>query len=183
MRCSKIAKPKRNNSQPILTAIVKLFSSPAELTGFKLMHVPIRHRFPLQQLRSSLRRLHIKTHRILYIHYSDRNLVSLLVHIGYETEFRPQLSKFNITVRDAFDPLDPSIIRGPNFVNEPIDCEVQHACKTFLHRVCVFLQQFITPIYNSVANFFVQAGLIDLEDLTSLHGEMSNVFKSFHYPL
>ncbi|KAG1137728.1 hypothetical protein G6F37_011800 [Rhizopus arrhizus] len=43
----KIAKPKRANSQPSLTAITRQFSSPAEPTGFKLIHVPVRHRLSL----------------------------------------------------------------------------------------------------------------------------------------
>ncbi|KAG1448861.1 hypothetical protein G6F55_010438 [Rhizopus delemar] len=164
---SHIAKPKRDNSQPSLTAIARQFSSPAKPTGFKLIHVPIRHRLPLQQLRSNLRRLHINTRQILDIHYPDRNLVSFLIHIGYETELRLQLSKFNITVRDDFDPLDPSIILDPTLVNEPIDHKVKHARKAFLHRICVALRRFRTLIYNAVANFFVQSDLIGLDDLAS----------------
>ena len=163
----KTAKPKHDNSQPSLTAIARQFSSPAESTGFKLIHVPVRCRLPLQQLRSNLRRLHINTRRILDIHYSDRNLVSFLIHIGYETELRSQLSKFNIKIRDDFDPLDPSIIRDPTLVNQPTDCNVQLARKTFLRRICTALQRFRTPIYNAVANFFVQSGFIKLEDLAS----------------
>ncbi|KAG1048806.1 hypothetical protein G6F43_008829 [Rhizopus delemar] len=98
---------------------------------------------------------------------SYTNLVSFLIHIGYETELRSQLSKFNITVRDDFDPLDPSIIRDPTLVNEPIDRKVHHARKAFLHRTRVALRRFRTPVYNAVANFFVQSGLIDLDDLAS----------------
>ncbi|KAG1455416.1 hypothetical protein G6F46_008151 [Rhizopus delemar] len=123
----KIAKPKRDKSQPSLTAIARQFSSPSKPTSFKLIHVPIRHCLSLQQLRSSVCRLHVNTRRILDIHYSDRNLVSFLTHIGYETEIRLQLSKFNITVRCNFDPLDPSIIRDPTLINEPIDRRLQHA--------------------------------------------------------
>ncbi|KAG1143905.1 hypothetical protein G6F37_002700 [Rhizopus arrhizus] len=146
----KIAKPKHDNPQPSLTTIARQFSSPAELTGFKLIHVPVRHRLPLQQLRSNLRRLQMNTRRILDIHYSNRDLVSFLIHI----------------VCDDFEPLDPSIIRDPTLVSEPIDCKV-HARKAFLHGICVALRRFMTPIYNAVANFLVQSGLIDLDDLVS----------------
>ncbi|KAG1053749.1 hypothetical protein G6F43_004190 [Rhizopus delemar] len=97
----------------------------------------------------------------------DRNLVSFLIHIGYETELRLQLSKFNNTVCDDFDPLDPSIIRNPTLINEPIDCKVQHTRKSFLHRIYAILQQFMVPDYNAVANFFAQPGFIGLEDLAS----------------
>ncbi|KAG0739992.1 hypothetical protein G6F62_007191 [Rhizopus arrhizus] len=162
----KIAKPKRDNSQPSLTTTARQFSSPAELTGFKLIHVPVRHRLPLQQLRSNLRRVHMNTRRILDIHYSDRDLVSFLIHIGHEADLRSQLIKFNITVCGDFDPLDPSIIRDPTLVSEPMDRKV-HARKAFLHGICVALRRFRTPIYNTVANFFVQSGLIDLDDLAS----------------
>ncbi|KAG1143590.1 hypothetical protein G6F37_006799 [Rhizopus arrhizus] len=39
----KVAKPKRDNSQLSMTAIARQFSSPAELTSFKLNHAPMRH--------------------------------------------------------------------------------------------------------------------------------------------
>ncbi|KAG1056914.1 hypothetical protein G6F43_001222 [Rhizopus delemar] len=107
------------------------------------------------------------TRRTLDIHYSNRNLINFLIHIGYETELRSQLNKFNITVRDDFYPLDPSIIRNPTPVNESIDRKVQSAHKAFLHRICDVLVRFRPPIYNAVANFFVQSGLVDLDDLAS----------------
>ncbi|EIE83494.1 hypothetical protein RO3G_08199 [Rhizopus delemar RA 99-880] len=92
--------------KPSLTAIVRQFSSPAESTGSQLIHVPVRRRLSLQQLRPNICRLHNNTRRMLDIHYSNRNLVSFLIHIGYETELCSQLSKFNITVRDGLHPLD-----------------------------------------------------------------------------
>ncbi|KAG1140070.1 hypothetical protein G6F37_003471 [Rhizopus arrhizus] len=62
------------------------------------------------------------------------NLVSFLIHIGYEAEIRLQLCKLNITARDDLDPLDPSIICDPALVNEHIDRKVQLARKSFLHK-------------------------------------------------
>ncbi|KAG1460301.1 hypothetical protein G6F46_005731 [Rhizopus delemar] len=160
----KVARPECDNSQSSLTAIARQFSSPAKPTGLKLIHVLARSHLVLQQLRSNFRRLHINTRRILDIHYSDRNLVSFLTHIDYETEPCSQLSKFNIIVRNDFN---PSIIRDPTLVNELIGRKVQQACKAFLHRICIVHRRFRTPIYNVVANFFVQSGFIDLEDLAS----------------
>ncbi|KAG0934003.1 hypothetical protein G6F57_009751 [Rhizopus arrhizus] len=58
---SKVAKPKRDNFQPSLTAITKQFSSPIEPTGSKLIHVPVRRPLPMQQIRSKLHRLHFST--------------------------------------------------------------------------------------------------------------------------
>ncbi|KAG1460900.1 hypothetical protein G6F46_001477 [Rhizopus delemar] len=133
----KAAKPKCDNFQLNLTTIARQFSSPAESTNFKLSHVPVR------------------------------NLVRFLIHIGYETELRSQSSKFNITARDDFNPLDLLIICDHILVNGPIDCKVHRARKEFLHQICVALQRFRTPIYNAAANFFVQSGLTDLEDLAS----------------
>ncbi|KAG1142855.1 hypothetical protein G6F37_001277 [Rhizopus arrhizus] len=154
---------------PNKTSLIRLkqFSSADEPTGFKLTHVPFRHRLPLQQLCSNLYRLHIDTYRILNIHYSGRSLVNFLIHIGYETERRSQLSKFNVTARDDFDPLDPSIIRDATPINEPIDYKVQLVPKAFLHRTCIVLLRFRIPIYNAIANFFVQSDHINLECLAS----------------
>ncbi|KAG0758218.1 hypothetical protein G6F57_007514 [Rhizopus arrhizus] len=163
----KIARPECDNSQPSLTAIAGQFFSPAEPTNLKLIHVSARSHLFLQFLRSNLCRLHINTRRILDIHYSDRNLVSFPIHIDYKTELRLQLNKFNITVRDDFYPLDPSIIRDAILVNEPIDCKAQHAREKFLHRICATLQRFRASIYDAIVNLFVQSDLIDLEDLAS----------------
>ena len=143
----KVTEPKCDNSQLSLTVIA--------------------NRLPLQQLRSNLRRLHINPRRILDIQYSDRNLVSFLIHIVYEAEVSSQLNKFNITARDDLNPLDPSIIRNLALVNETIDCKIQPARKSFLHRIYTALQRFRAPNYNAVANFFVQSGFIDPEDLAS----------------
>ena len=131
----KVAKPKCNTSQPSLAAIARQFSSPAEPTGFKHIHVPVRFPLPLQQLLSNLCRLHINAHRTLDIHYSNRNLASFLIHICYETELRSPLSKFNITVCKGFDFLDASTIHNPMPVNELTSRKVQRVRKAFLHRI------------------------------------------------
>ncbi|EIE82525.1 hypothetical protein RO3G_07230 [Rhizopus delemar RA 99-880] len=132
----KVTKLKRDDYQSSLAAITSQFSSSAERTGFKLIHVPFRFSFSLQQLRSNFCRLYINTRQTLDTHYPNKNLISFLVHIGYETNLRSQLSKFNITVRNDFDPLAPSIICDPTLINEPIDYKAQRACKAFLHSLC-----------------------------------------------
>lgn len=43
----KAANPKRNNSQPSLSAITRQFSSSVEPTSLKLIHVPVLHRLLL----------------------------------------------------------------------------------------------------------------------------------------
>ncbi|KAG1458164.1 hypothetical protein G6F46_006842 [Rhizopus delemar] len=94
-----------------------------------------------------------------------------LIHIThqhpYEAEIRSQLCKFNIIVRDDFDPLDPSIIRDPTFINQPINCKIHRARKAFLHRICIALQRLKTPIYNIISNFFLHFELISFKDLAS----------------
>jgi hypothetical protein len=52
----KVTHPKQNNSQPSLAAIARQFSSPAEPADFKLIHIPLRHRLPLQPLRTGFRK-------------------------------------------------------------------------------------------------------------------------------
>jgi hypothetical protein len=163
----KVSKPKHDISQPSLAAVARQFSSPSEPAAFKFIHVPVRRRLPMQQMRANLRKLHINTRRILDIQYPDRNVASFLIHIDYETELRSQLSKLKISVRDDFDPLDPSTIRDPDLINETIDRKIQHARHFFFSRLCSSLQRFKTPLYNTVANFFVQSGLIDLDFLAS----------------
>lgn len=140
---SKAAKPKRNTSQSSLIAITRQFSSLAESIGLKLIYAPVRCCIPLQQLLSNLCRSHVNYRWVLNAHYSDRNLDSFPIHIDYETKLRPQLSKFNTTVRDNFDPSDP------------VNCKAQCAHKTFLHRICVVLQWFRILIHNTATHFFV----------------------------
>ncbi|KAG1036225.1 hypothetical protein G6F43_013086 [Rhizopus delemar] len=88
-----------------LSAIARQFSSPTAPSSFTFIHVPIHRRLPIHRLRANLRDLHINTRRILDIQYSDRNVLSFLIHTGFEPELRFQLYKHKITIRDDFDPL------------------------------------------------------------------------------
>ncbi|KAG1052662.1 hypothetical protein G6F43_005209 [Rhizopus delemar] len=123
-------------------SIAKQFSLPT--TGFKFIHLPIQCRLPLNQLRSSLHRLHINTRRILNIQYPDRHVVSFLIHYGYENELREQLRKVHILVRDNFDPLDPENVRDPEFINAPTHRKAEHTRWAFLQRLGPALCRFKT---------------------------------------
>ncbi|KAG1558246.1 hypothetical protein G6F49_004676 [Rhizopus delemar] len=89
-KVSKLPNPKPKHS---LAAIARQFSSPTAPSSFTFIRVPIRRCLPIHQLGANLLELHINTHRILDIQYSDRNVVSFLIHTGFEPELRLQLYK------------------------------------------------------------------------------------------
>ncbi|KAG0819571.1 hypothetical protein G6F17_000339 [Rhizopus arrhizus] len=104
---------------------------------------------------------------VFQIHYSDRNVVSFLIHTGFEPELRFQLYKHKITIRDDFDPLSPSIIRDPTLLNESIERKTKLARHVFLQRLGSAFRRLKAPLYNAVTNYFLQSGLIDLNFLES----------------
>ncbi|KAG0924325.1 hypothetical protein G6F26_013768 [Rhizopus arrhizus] len=106
-KVSKLPNPKPKHS---LAAIARQFSSPTAPSSFKFIHVPIHRRLPIHQLRANLRELHINTRRILDIQYSDRNVVSFLIHTGFEPEFRSQLYKHKITCRETVSAIENTSI-------------------------------------------------------------------------
>ncbi|KAG0803556.1 hypothetical protein G6F20_013423 [Rhizopus arrhizus] len=92
----KAAKLKSSTPLPSQMAAAGTFSVRSTNHGYKFLYLPIRRRLPIGQIRSRLRQLNINTRRILNIHYSDRDLVALLIHNDYETELRSLLKKFEI---------------------------------------------------------------------------------------
>ncbi|KAG0890176.1 hypothetical protein G6F29_002746 [Rhizopus arrhizus] len=97
----------------------------------------------------------------------NRNVVSFLIHTGFEPELRSQLYKHKITIRDDFDPLSPSIIRDPTLLNESIERKTKLARHVFLQRLGSAFRRLKAPLYNAVTNYFLQSGLIDLNFLES----------------
>ncbi|KAG1149772.1 hypothetical protein G6F36_014701 [Rhizopus arrhizus] len=163
-KVSKLPNPKPKHS---LAAIARQFSSPTAPSSFKFIHVPIHRRLPIHQLRANLRELHINARRILDIQYSDRNVVSFLIHTCFESELRSQLYKHKITIRDEFDPLSPSISHDPALLNESIERKTKLARHVFLQRLGSAFRRLKAPLYNAVTNYFLQSGLIDLNFLKS----------------
>ncbi|KAG1040339.1 hypothetical protein G6F43_012302 [Rhizopus delemar] len=174
--------PNLPNPQPkhSLAAIARQFSSPTAPSSFTFIHVPIHDCLSIHQLRANIRELHINTRRILDIQYSDRNVARFLIHTGFEPEFHFQLYKHKITIRDDFDPLNPSIIRDPTLLNESIERKTKHARHVFLQRLGSAFRRLRAPLYNAVTNYFLQSGLIDLNFLKSF--ELAPHY-SYHNPL
>ncbi|KAG1569653.1 hypothetical protein G6F50_006183 [Rhizopus delemar] len=103
----------------------------------------------------------------VFFDYNYRNVVSFLIHTGFEPELRFQLYKHKITIRDDFDPLSPTIIRDPTLLNESIERKTKLARHVFLQRLGSAFRRLKAPLYNAVTNYFLQSGLIDLNFLES----------------
>ncbi|KAG0764393.1 hypothetical protein G6F16_006911 [Rhizopus arrhizus] len=164
----KAAKLKASTPLPSQMAAAGTFSVRSTNHGYKFLYLPIRRRLPIGQIRSRLRQLNINTRRILNIHYSDRDLIALLIHNDYETGLHSLLKKFEIPVQDGYDPLDPSNLRDPKYD----DCgEADRTCAArglFLCRILRALDHLRGPIKRAVANFFANKGYMDPGDFPEL---------------
>ncbi|KAG1145256.1 hypothetical protein G6F37_005655 [Rhizopus arrhizus] len=132
----KAAKLKASTLLPSQMAAAGTFSVRSTNHGYKFLYLPIRRRLPIGQIRSRLRQLNINIRRILNIHYSDRDLVALLIHNDYETE------------------LHPSNLRDPKYDDWD---EADRACAArglFLCHILRALDHLRGPIKRAVANFF-----------------------------
>ncbi|CEG81832.1 hypothetical protein RMATCC62417_15983 [Rhizopus microsporus] len=129
--------------------------------GYKLLYMPLRCRLPIGQLRSRLRQLSINTRHILNIHYPDRHLIALLIYNDYEVEFRSQLKKFEIPVRDDYDALDPSELRDPDYKDWDEANRTGVARGLFLCCILHALDYLKGLVKQTVAKLFANKGYID----------------------
>ena len=160
----KVARP--NITKPLpsqAAAAARTFSPSSANQGFKYLYVPVQRRIPISQLRNRIRRLHINSSHVLDIHYPDHHLVALLIHNDYDSELRSQLNKFAITVRDEYDPLDPTNLRDPAWSKWSYQDKVDYASGTFADCLIPAIRRIRAPVQDAAARFFIEKSFFGTE--------------------
>jgi hypothetical protein len=100
--------------------------------------------------------LHIDSSHVLDIHYPDRQFIALLIHNDYESEFRSQLNKLAITVRDEYDSLDPTNLRDPACFKWSHQDKADYAFGTFADRLIRAIRRIRAPVQHAVVCFYIE---------------------------
>ncbi|KAG2189521.1 hypothetical protein INT46_000894, partial [Mucor plumbeus] len=107
----------KNQEQREATA-ARFFQAPSATQGFQYLYLPTKARIPLGKLRTTFKKLGVNNGRLLDLHYPDRNIVAVLVHNDYATEFEELLSKKGVKLNTTFDPCAASVIKDPKYAND-----------------------------------------------------------------
>ncbi|KAI7902136.1 uncharacterized protein BX663DRAFT_552560 [Cokeromyces recurvatus] len=147
-------KLKSNNIKQ--AAAARFFQKPSSTQGFNYIYIPTKARIPVGKLRTTLRRLGIPNVRLLDIHYPARNLVAILVHMDYVSEFKSTLQQRGVTVDEDFDPFNGKTIMDPKYKDHTdFQCD---QIASFIHkrRLETALQHIREPVKFAVARYFFQ---------------------------
>ncbi|KAI7902935.1 uncharacterized protein BX663DRAFT_551794 [Cokeromyces recurvatus] len=131
----------------------RFLQNPSDNQCFQYVYIHTKARIPIKQLRKKLGRLEINKYRILDVHYPTRNIVALLVHNDYVEEPRGQLTKFQITISDDFNPCDGRILKDPKLQHESPEQRDQLAFSFHCDRIERVLGFIRFPVKYSVARY------------------------------
>ncbi|KAG1029644.1 hypothetical protein G6F26_001567 [Rhizopus arrhizus] len=99
---------------------------------------------------------------------SSNNLTTNTPPVRKDTaEVSSQLKKFEIFLRDDYDPLDPSNLRSP-YYDDYDQYEECAACGLFVQRVICTIRHPKGPVQRAVARFFVDKGIMNIIMLNEL---------------
>ncbi|KAI8334055.1 hypothetical protein BD560DRAFT_340839, partial [Blakeslea trispora] len=96
-------------------AAARNFQPVSETQGFSFIYLPCCSKEPISNMREKLRKLKLQSSRLLDIHYSTNNVMSILVHSDYPKEITCLLQLQNIDLLQDFEPTSPTLLRDPKF--------------------------------------------------------------------
>jgi hypothetical protein len=152
---SKTIQTKRSKPQ-----ILRYFTHASPNQGFQFLHLPIRGKSKLKDLRADLRQLGLSSGSILDIQYPTSSIVSLLVHNDYVATATDILSNCGLHLLTDFDPLDPQHLKDPKFANESDDFKRQKLLELQQARYEQTLAFLRPPVQAAVARSFARDGRI-----------------------
>ncbi|KAI8971974.1 hypothetical protein BDF20DRAFT_915714 [Mycotypha africana] len=144
-------------------AAARILQAPSNNQGFQYIYLPTKARIPIGQLRNHFRKLGLNNSRLLDTHYPDRNIVAVLVHNDYASEFKDQLRKFKITIQESFNPTSGTILKDPKY-NDLSDNERDDMARQ-LHqtRIMNALKYIRILVKYAVARHFLETNQITKE--------------------
>ncbi|ORE10255.1 hypothetical protein BCV72DRAFT_238950 [Rhizopus microsporus var. microsporus] len=69
------------------------------------------------------------------MHHPNRHVAALLVHDDYVNEFRTQLERFKVILKDGFDLCDPKVLGNPKYTDLSSDERANYT--TMHHSDCM----------------------------------------------
>ncbi|KAK4509795.1 uncharacterized protein ATC70_007098 [Mucor velutinosus] len=135
-------------------AAARQFSVVSPNHGYRFVYIPNRSPSPISQMRDNFHAMGIHNKRILDIHFPDRHVCGLLVHIDYIPSLEAQLTKYELAPIQ-FDPMDTTTLRDPKYTDSDPTFLAAECRRLFLARLKVIIGRLKDPHHQlAVARFF-----------------------------
>ncbi|KAI9309944.1 hypothetical protein BX666DRAFT_2100209 [Dichotomocladium elegans] len=159
------ATPKRRE------AIVRGFNETSGPVGYTTVYINRSRRFTKSEVRRNLRFLGIDPRRVIDISFPARNVIGLLIHLGFQAEFETLLASAKVATIQGFDPLHPDHVADPKYSALSLE-ERANVAGRLHHQRCLrslqYLAQHRLTLFAPVAREFMHLGWVVEEDLRSI---------------
>jgi hypothetical protein len=133
--------------------------------GYQYVYIGRSKKLQRSEIRSTLRKAGVDLGRILDICFPASEVIGLLLHVQYVTEFTDLMKACQADIVTDFDPLDPKNIADPKYSNMSSN-EREELMYEFTNTRCLQTLAFLRPLnVNGVGKYFVTEGWICDEDL------------------
>jgi hypothetical protein len=165
-----------NTIKKINIASRAFFVPTPEQKGYEYIYFPCRARISRKSQRKNLKTLGVQNGRILDIHYPSGNVIAILIHKMYKTQFLQTMQSAGIKKIENYDPTNPEIITNPELHNLTLTEKKTLATEKFnqrLIRALPFIRSDFTK--KSVANFFFSNNWITEEQLNNFLSTIKSI--------
>ncbi|KAI8635710.1 hypothetical protein BD408DRAFT_466033, partial [Parasitella parasitica] len=135
--------------------------------GHEYVYIGRSRKIQRSEIRSTFRSVGVDLGRILDICFPASEVIGVLMHVQYVTDFKDLLQKqCGAQIIEGFDPLDPGNIADPKY-NDLSLAERSDLINEFTATRCLQTLTFLRPLnVNGVGQYFVEQGWICAEDLS-----------------
>lgn len=142
------------------------FVSPNQ--GFQYLHLPIKAKLPLKEMRYNLRKIGLSGGSIIDVQYPTSSVVSILVHNDYVQTALNVFEENKLPIIQDFDPLDPKHLKDPKYKDDTNALKITRLQELQQKRFQQTLAFLRPPVQLAVARDFVRKGWISDIVLTTL---------------
>lgn len=103
-------------------------------TGFTFVYLPSNRKTKQSELRTRLRYIGIKLHRVYSITHPAKNVVALLVHKSYAEDIKSLATAAGLIVNEDFNPTSGSIIGNPRLITELTPSQLDDKAKALYYN-------------------------------------------------
>ena len=168
--------PRQRSKQQCLRHFA--FVSPNQ--GFQYLHLPIKAKLPLKEMRYNLRKIGLSGGSIIDVQYPTSSVVSILVHNDYVQTALNVFEENKLPIIQDFDPLDPKYLKDPKYKDDTNTLKITRLRELQQKRFQQTLAFLRPPVQLAVARDFVRKGWISDIVLTTLLAQTSSQSDATH---
>lgn len=144
---------------------LRYFSHVSSNQGYQYLHLPIKGKTKLKDMRSNLRQIGLSSGSVIDIQYPTSTVVSLLLHNDYVATASAILEEEGLVILKDFDPLDIKNLRDPRYSNLTEELKMAKLREIRASRIQQTLDFLRPPVKLAVARDFARKGWITEDKL------------------